>query len=55
MLAPLSGGLGGGAEGLMLPSRLGYIRRHHIGLLALSLVLGGTAYAAIPARNVRSR
>ena len=35
----------------VLSSVVAYIRRHHIGLLALAVALGGTAYAAIPARN----
>lgn len=36
----------------MIRSVLGYLRRHHIGLLALALALGGTAYAA---NSIRSR
>jgi hypothetical protein len=34
-----------------------YIRQHHIGFLALFLVLGGTAYAAnaLPAKSVGTK
>ena len=38
----------------MLAKLLGYIRRHHLGLLALFVALGGTSYAAVglPANSV---
>jgi hypothetical protein len=29
------------------PDPLGYVRRHHVGLLALTFALGGTSYAAV--------
>ncbi|MDX6696772.1 MAG: hypothetical protein QOE65_169 [Solirubrobacteraceae bacterium] len=35
----------------MLGKLLAYVGRHHIGLVALAVALGGSAYAAIPARN----
>jgi hypothetical protein len=36
------------------PEPLGYVRRHHVGLLALMFALGGTSYAAVllPAHSV---
>jgi hypothetical protein len=39
----------------MIHHLLGYLRRHHVGLVALLLVLGGTAYAAasVGSRDVR--
>ena len=41
----------------MLSSVRAYVGRHHIGLLALFIALGGTSYAAIklPANNTRPR
>jgi hypothetical protein len=41
----------------MLSRASRYLRRHHIGLLALFLALGGTSYAAatLPARSVGTR
>jgi hypothetical protein len=35
----------------MFRKLLAYVGRHHIGLVALAVALGGSAYAAIPARN----
>ena len=39
----------------MIDHLLTYLRRHHVGLVALLLVLGGTAYAAasVGSRDVR--
>ena len=35
----------------MISALIGYVRRHHVGLLALFVALGGTAYAATLPRN----
>ena len=44
-------------EGRLMPSFRRYIRQHHVGLLALFIALGGTAYAAVALEknSVRSR
>ncbi len=45
----------GGEYGCAMNTRLlGYVRRHHVGLLALMVALGGTSYAAVslPAKSV---
>jgi len=41
----------------MLASMTGYLRRHHVGVIALFIALGGTSYAAVklPANSVGSK
>ena len=41
----------------MLRVMTGYVRRHHVGVIALFVALGGTSYAAVklPANSVGSK